>query len=92
LHPEIQPKLSHDGIPIVLSAPFAQNTHDQLNNRWEFSTVADHLQTSKTKYNYVQSDDVLDVVTRVMQLTRGKLLKQPDWDHWQQSECLQLNQ
>jgi hypothetical protein len=27
-----------------------------------------------------------------MHLTRGKLLKQPDWDEWQSSEYLQLNQ
>jgi hypothetical protein len=79
-HPEICPNLSQDGIPIVFLAPFTQNTHDQLNNRWEFTTVADHLRTSKPKYNYVQSGDVLNVVTRVMQLTRGKLLKQPDWN------------
>jgi hypothetical protein len=32
------------------------------------------------------------VVTWVMQLTRGKLLKQPDWDDWQASEFLQLDQ
>ena len=27
-----------------------------------------------------------------MRLTRGKLLKQPDWDEWQDSEYLQLDQ
>ena len=27
-----------------------------------------------------------------MKLTRGKLLKGPDWDEWQSSEYLQLNQ
>jgi hypothetical protein len=27
-----------------------------------------------------------------MQLTRGKLLKQPDWNNWQVSEFLQLDQ
>jgi hypothetical protein len=41
-HPEIQPNLSQDGIPIVSSAPFLQHTHDQLNNQWEFTTVAEH--------------------------------------------------
>jgi hypothetical protein len=40
----------------------------------------------------VSSGDVLNVVTRVMRLTRGKLLKQPDWDEWQSSEYLQLDQ
>ncbi len=78
LHPEIHPNLSQDGIPIVLLVPFTQNTHAQLNNQWEFLTVLDHLRTCKPKYKYVQSGDILNVVTRVMQLTRGKLLKQPD--------------
>jgi hypothetical protein len=41
---------------------------------------------------YVQSGDILNVITRVMQLTRGKLLKQPDWNDWQMSEFLQLDQ
>ncbi len=43
VHLEVRPNLSHKGLPIVLSAPFSQSTLDQLNNRWEFSTVADHL-------------------------------------------------
>jgi hypothetical protein len=42
-HPEIRPNLLHNGLPIVLSAPFSQATHDQLNNQWEFSMVADYL-------------------------------------------------
>ena len=92
LHPEVRPNLSQDGVPIVSSAPFSQNTHDQLNNRWEFSTVAEHLRSSKSSYELVPSGDVLNVVTRVMRLTRGKLMKQTDWDEWQASEFLQLNQ
>jgi hypothetical protein len=40
----------------------------------------------------VPSGDVLNVVMRVMRLTRGKLRKQPDWDEWQSSEFLQLDQ
>ena len=91
-HPEIRPNLSQDGLPIVSSAPFSQLTHDQLNNRWEFSTVAGHLRTCRPSYELVNSGDVLNVITRVMRLTRGKLLKQPDWDEWQASEYLQLDQ
>ncbi len=91
-HPEIHPNLSQDGIPIVLLAPFTQNTHNQLNNGWEFLTITDHLCTCKPKYKYVQSGGILNVVTRVMLLTRGKLLKQPDWNDWQMSEFLQLDQ
>ncbi len=92
LHPKIRPNHSQEGIPIISLAPFSQLTHDQLNNRWEFSAVADHLQSCKPSYELVDSGDVLNVITRVMHLTRGKLLKQPDWDEWQSSEYLQLNQ
>ena len=91
-HPEVRPNLSQDGVPIVSSAPFSQNTHDQLNNRWEFSMVASHLRSYKPSYELINLGDVLNVVTRVMRLTRGKLMKQPDWDEWQSSEFLQLNQ
>ena len=91
-HPEVRPNLSQDGLPIVSSAPFTQHTHDELNNRWEFSTVTEHLRTCRPSYEHVRSGDFLNVVTRVMRLTRGKLLKQPDWDEWQASEYLQLDQ
>ena len=58
-HLEIRPNLSHDGLPIVSSAPFTQHVHDQLNNRWEFMTVAQHLQSSKPTHHYVELGDVL---------------------------------
>ena len=91
-HPEIRPNLLHDGLPIVSSVPFTQHVHDQLNNRWEFTTVMDHLRTCALATQHVNSGGVLNMVNRVMRLTRGKLLKQPDWGDWQESEYLQLNQ
>ncbi len=45
-HPEIRPNLSNNGLPIVSSAPFTQQVYDQLNNRWEFTAVAEHLRSS----------------------------------------------
>ena len=54
--------------------------------------VAEHLRTCKPSYEHVRLGDVLNVVTRVMRLTWGKLLKQPDLDEWQASEYLQLDQ
>jgi hypothetical protein len=42
-HPEIRQPISHDSLPIVSSAPFLQQIHDQLNHRWDFSTVAKYL-------------------------------------------------
>jgi hypothetical protein len=51
--------------------PFTQAMHDQLNNRWEFSTVANYLRDNAPTHTVVESGDVLNVVNRVMKLTRG---------------------
>jgi hypothetical protein len=76
---------------IVSMAPFTQLTHDQLNNCWEFLTVVEHLRRGQM-YDLVELGQVLNIDTRVIQLTQGKLLKQPDWNEWQASEFLQLDQ
>jgi hypothetical protein len=91
-HPELRPNLSHNGLPIMPSAPFSQATHDQLNNRWEFTTVAVHLCSCHSTHSTVVSGGIYNIITKVMKLTRGKLPKGPDWDEWQSSEYLQLNQ
>jgi hypothetical protein len=67
-------------------------THDQLNNRWEFTTVAEYLRYLPPQYEIVDSGQVKCVITQAMHLTRGKLLKQPDWVDWQNLEYLQLDQ
>jgi len=90
-HPIVRQAISHDGLPIVSSAPFTQAVHDQLNNRWDFTTVADHMR-SHHPYQLVHDGDVLNCVTKAMKLTRGKLIQQTDWSDWQDSEFLQLNQ
>ena len=82
VHPEIRPNLFHNGLPIVSSTPFTQATHNQLNNHWEFSTVADYLRASAPTHTVVESGDVLNVVNHVMKLNRGKLLKQFGWNNW----------
>jgi hypothetical protein len=84
-HPKVRPDISRRGLPIVSTASFTQLTHDQLNNHWEFLTVAEHLRKGPT-YDLVDLGQVLNMVTWVMQLTQGKLLEQPDWDEWQASE------
>jgi hypothetical protein len=43
LHPIVRQDISHDGLPIVSSAPFTQEVHAQLNNCWDFTTVAKHI-------------------------------------------------
>jgi hypothetical protein len=75
-HPKVHPDISRKGLPIVSMAPFTQLTHEQLNNHWEFSTVAEHLRKSPT-YELVDLGQVLNIVTWVMQLTWDKLLTQP---------------
>jgi len=90
-HPELRRDIFNKGLPIISSAPFSQQTHDQLNRRWDFTSVAEHLRQAPP-YDVVGSGDVLNYVTRVMKLTRGKLLRQDDWSEWQTSEFLQLDQ
>jgi len=90
-HPEIRQDISHDGLPFVSSAPFTQPIHDQMNHRWDFSTIADYLRKAPP-YTIADSGDVLNYTTRAMRLTRGKLLQQDDWTNWQRSEYLQLDQ
>jgi hypothetical protein len=90
-HPKIRQDISHDGLPIVSSAPFTQPIHDQMNHRWDFSTIADYLREAPT-YAIADSGNVLNYTTRAMRLTWGKLLQQDDWTNWQRSEWLQLDQ
>ena len=76
-HPIVQQDISHDGLPIVSSAPFTQVVHDQLNNCWDFTTVAEHVR-SGYPYQLIHDGDVLNCVTKAMKLTRGKLIQQTD--------------
>jgi hypothetical protein len=86
--PEICPDISRRDLPIVSSAPFfTQQVHDQLNNRWEFSTVANHLRQDPS-YKIVYDGGVLNVITQDMKHTRGKLIKQPNWNKWLASKCV----
>jgi hypothetical protein len=91
LHPEITPDISLSGLPIISKSDFPQLAHDQLNNRVDL--LEDGLRILWAQaYDIVESGNVRQYVTQVMQLTRGKLLKQDDWQDWQASEFLQLNQ
>jgi hypothetical protein len=90
-HPELCHDIPNKGLPIVLSSPFSQQTHNLLNHWWDFTTVADFL-CEAPPYKVVDSGDVLNYVTRVMKLTHRTLLRQDDWCDWQESEFLQLDQ
>ena len=90
-HPEITPDISNKGLPIMSASDFSQFTHDQLNNQLDLLEDGLRIQRQRS-YNIVKSGDVLNYTTRVMKLTRGKLLRQEDWLDWQDSEYLQLDQ
>ena len=74
-----------------MTAPCTQLTHDQLNHHWDFTTVANSLRKT-SQYKVVDCGDVFNYVTWVMQLTRGKLLRQNDWKDLQALAFLQLDQ
>ena len=83
-HPEVSRDISNKGLPIISIDDFSQATLDQLNNRADIRY--------RKSYDVVESGQVLNYTTRVSRLTRGKLLKQQDWDDWHKSEYLQLDQ
>jgi hypothetical protein len=90
-HPEFIPDISSSGLPIFSKSDLPQLAHDQLNNRVDL--LEDGLRILRARaYDIVESGEVHQYVTRVMRLTRGKLLKQTDWSDWQHSEFLQLDQ
>jgi len=75
-HPETSRDISNNGLPIIHVEDLSQATLDQLNNRVDI-----RLQRDKT-FDIVESGDVRNITTKVMRLTRGKLLKQDDWEEW----------
>lgn len=86
---ELRDGLTYEGIP--------QITLDQLNPRHFFRSTSSHHGTPSndmlTKMVHQSWDGgVLQYITRAHKLTRGILLKQSDWDDWQKSEFLQLDQ
>ena len=65
-----------------------------LHNRSAINSTTDgsSLRYLTTFATVVDDGGVLNTVTCVMKLTRGKLIKQPNWDTWLASEYLQLDQ
>jgi hypothetical protein len=91
-HPKISPDIFQHGFPIIsCNDYFSQFMHDQLNNRINLLKHGPIVCRS-LKYDIVNSGDVRQYTTRVMRLTRGRLLKQDDWIDWQTSKFLQLDQ
>ena len=63
-----------------------------LSDRWALHPDIDPDLIRRADPPPMNDGRVLNVVTRAMKLTRGKLMKQPDWDKWNASEFLQLDQ
>ena len=86
---ELRDGLTNEGIP--------QISLDQLNPRHFFrvpSHTNQHLpnQTLATMIHMSWDGGVKQYITRAHKLTRGVLLRQSDWEEWQRSEFLQLDQ
>ena len=85
---ELRDGLTYEGIP--------QISLDQLNPRHFFRTTPHNGYPSNNMLMYMISQSwdggVLQYITRSNKLTRGVLLRQADWEEWQQSEFLQLDQ
>jgi hypothetical protein len=75
----------------MTTGDFSQATHDQLNDQWDYFTLSPRMKHAAS-YSIGESGDVLNYMTWVMHLTWGKLLKQQDWQDWQNLEFLQLDQ
>ena len=77
-HPEIRHGLATDGIP--------QLNVDQLNSHIMFHDFCmPEGALDKPTATIRRDGDVYDYVTQAMKLTRGKVLRENDWDVWQQS-------
>jgi hypothetical protein len=91
-HSEISHGLSNRGIPLLRHNQISQLNINQLKNRWTPKPTPPPVLPKAPNYNVVIDGDVQNVVTKVMKLIQGKLMKQDDWTEWNESEHLQLNQ
>jgi hypothetical protein len=77
-HPEISHGLSNKGLPLLRRNHITQLNIDQLSDRWAPQSQTPLLFPTTPTYKVVIDGNVRNVVTNVMKLTRGKLLKQDD--------------
>jgi hypothetical protein len=91
-HPKISHGLSNKGKPLLRRNQISQLNINQLNDRWTPKPTLTPVLPKAPNYNIVIDGDVRNVVTKVIKLTRGKLMKQDDWTEWNKSEHLQLDQ
>jgi hypothetical protein len=91
-HPKISHGLLNKGLPLLRCNQIPQLNIDQLSNRWAPQFQPPSLFPTTPTYDVVLDGDIWNVVTKVMKLTQGKLMKQDNWMDWNKSEHLQLDQ
>jgi hypothetical protein len=91
-HPKIQHGLTDKGIPLLQQDRLTQLTINQLSDRWDTATNDKHAFQRDPTYKIVLDGNVLNVTTKVMKLTCGKLMNQQDWSEWIELEFLLLYQ
>jgi hypothetical protein len=91
-HPKISHGLLNKGLPLLHHNQIPQLNIDQLSDRWAPQFQPPSIFPTTPTYDVVLDGDVRNVVTKVMKLTRGKLMKQDDWMDWNESEHVQLDQ
>jgi hypothetical protein len=91
-HPRISHGLSNKGLPLLCRDQIPQLSIDQLSNRWTPTFQPPLIGPKSPTWDVVIDGDIRNVVTKVMKLTWGKLMKQDNWTKWNKSEHLQLNQ
>jgi hypothetical protein len=91
-HPKISHGLSNKGLPLLRRDQIPQLNIDQLSNRWAPQFQPPSIFPTTPTYDVVLDSEVRNVVTKVMKLTQGKLMKQDNWMDWIESEHVQLDQ
>jgi hypothetical protein len=91
-HPRISHGLSNKGLPLLRRDQIPQLSIDQLSNRWTPTFQPPPISPKSPIWDVVIDGNIRNVVTTVMKLTRGKLMKQDNWTKWSESEHLQLDQ
>jgi hypothetical protein len=91
-HPEISHGISNKGLLLLCCDLILQLSIDQLSDCWTPQSQHPPVLPTTPTWDILIDGDVWNVVTKVMKLTRGKLIKQDDWTEWNESEHLQLNQ
>jgi hypothetical protein len=78
-HPELSHSLSNKGLPLLCCDLISQISINQLSDRWTPPCPTPDNAPKHPTFNVVIDGNVRNVITKVMKLTQGKLMKQDDW-------------